>query len=99
MAKDILLTEDNEVKTANGDLVVGDGDTQNLEHLLACNTGFIKDSPLTAMNLYRLTNARFMPQDVKRDVKVQLKADKWIKEIVLFENNVLTVDAVRSENY
>lgn len=94
MARDILTNAEGDVIIAN-DLVMGDGDKQNLERMLQLTTGSLRFAPLVGPNAFRLLNSKVTTQDVVRDIKLNLEVDNWSDIEIRIEGKNIDVDAVR----
>lgn len=101
MAKDIQLNG-NDLLISGGDFVIGDSDTQHVQHIIEANPGDFRESPLLAgsVDLYR--NA---PDDELRtfenNLRKMLKVDAFrVKELAVSRVDgqlSIKVDATRNE--
>jgi hypothetical protein len=73
--KDILL-ENDKLKIANGDFVIGESDMQNLQLLIRLSQGAIKQHPLVGFGEERLLNG-VLDGRARRDIQVAVAADGY----------------------
>ncbi len=95
MFKDILLDEDGDLKISNGDFVIGDSNTQEIEALLISKKGMFKEFPLTGADLERLVKARAGQTAAIKEIKKQLVGDGFNEDDIQIDNADLTVNANR----
>lgn len=92
--KDFSLNENNDIKIANGDVVIGDSDNQHVQLLAATSAGQWKQSPSAGMGLNRfLLGESTDVTKMLHIVDVQLKADGVASKTVRFTNGQLQIDA------
>lgn len=76
MAIDILLDENDDLLfDANGELVLGDCDLQEVGIIARINKGEVKSDPLLGPNLIELINANGGATAVKQRMKIALARD------------------------
>ncbi len=75
MAKDILLTSDNDLQILNGDFVIGESLMQEVGIILQMSQGDLKSDPLIGANL--TTRIRGVKDNLKlqRHIETQLEMD------------------------
>jgi hypothetical protein len=94
MAFDILLDMDNELP--NGDIVLGDGDAQNIEALMLAPIGTFKHAPMLGIGF--IANARLSNAiQLEGDIKKALKDDNWVNEIISIDADQYYVKANRND--
>ncbi|KAB2918683.1 MAG: hypothetical protein F9K23_00670 [Bacteroidetes bacterium] len=96
-SSDIMVDSAGTPVIKNGDYVVGDSEAQHLEHLLKAFPGSYKAHPLTGIGAPAWQNARVGLGRIEGDVKLQLKADGWIKEQVLVNGTDISIQAERAD--
>ncbi|MBK5213357.1 MAG: hypothetical protein JJE55_06830 [Flavobacteriaceae bacterium] len=73
---DILLDENDDLLfDANGELVLGDCDLQEVGIIARINKGEVKSDPLLGPNLIELINANGGEAEVKQRMKIALARD------------------------
>jgi hypothetical protein len=72
---DILLGADDDLITANGDLVIGECFTQEVGALVRLNQGELKSDPLLGPSLLRMINSNANQQEVQTLLKLHLERD------------------------
>lgn len=76
MAVDILLNENDDLLfDANGELVLGESDLQEVGIIARINKGEVKSDPLLGPNLIELINANGGAAEVKQRMKIALARD------------------------
>lgn len=73
--KDILLTEDNDLKIINGDFDVGESEMQEVGLILQSTQGEWKESPLLGPNLFRFIKAKTNKAEIEREITLHLGMD------------------------
>lgn len=72
--KGILLDENSEIMIRNGSMVIGDVDTQVVEHVITAFQGEYKEVPLLGGNIKKMLNGApdpFWAGEMKRQLKAQ----------------------------
>jgi hypothetical protein len=95
-AKDFIFTDDLVIR--NGDFLVEASDGQHIEHILKADRGQFRQWPLVGVGLQRSKNASLRPQELKQEVKLQLRADNFKVKAVKVkpgDNLAIEVDAKR----
>jgi len=72
---DILLDDLDDLSILGGDLVIGDGFTQEVGLILRINQGEVKSDPLIGANLIRLIKTNVSADEMQRQVKIHLTRD------------------------
>jgi len=72
-AKDILLDENDDLQTANGDFMIGDSDEQNADLIIRSVQGNWLNSLLTGFNIWRWLKANLDKYRFERELKIQLE--------------------------
>ena len=73
--KDILLTEDNDLKIINGDFDIGESEMQEVGLILQSTQGEWKEFPLLGPNLFRFIKAKTNKAEIEREVSLHLGMD------------------------
>lgn len=97
MAKDILLDENGDLVIVNGDFVIGDSDTQEIEQLLISKKGEFKEFPLVGADIERLIKSRSGQTAAIKEIKKQLIADGFDESNIEIDKIDLTINAKRIE--
>lgn len=96
MVNDVLVDDNDDLMITGGDMVISNGEAQNLNHLLLPPPGTYKDAELAGAGLINLTNSRLVdPIQAEGIIKQHLKDDKWINETIEVSGGDFYVDAER----
>lgn len=98
---DIILDDDGELQDVNGDFKAGENDNNLLRYLVEANKGEYKEFPLAGVGINLYLNSNKNPQQIKRDIKVQLIGDVFpnpdidISEFptIKIDKTVITLDS------
>lgn len=90
--KDILLNDQYEVQTANGDFKTGDSDNQHIALILATHAGEWKQFPITGVGLDDVANDERL-NFWENKIATQLKADGLVVSRVKLTTDSLDVQA------
>ena len=74
---DILLNDAEELDFLDGDFLVGVSDQQHVKHILIANKGHYYQSPLVGLGSKDLINGDINRDELRQDIKIQLKADNY----------------------
>lgn len=75
MAKDILLTANNDLQILNGDFVIGESEMQEIGLILQSSQGEFKNEPLIGANLTTMIRGVENKEKIQRHISVQLELD------------------------
>lgn len=75
MAKDIILTEHNDLQILNGDFVISESDMQEIGLILQSSQGEFKNEPLIGANLTTMIRGVENKEKIQRHISVQLELD------------------------
>jgi len=90
--KDILFNEDLEV--LNGDFSIQESDQQHINHIMRANKGHYYQFPLIGLGGVKLINGNFRMDQLKSDIKLQLKSDNYLTlDVTLNEKNEILINA------
>lgn len=81
--KDFLMDDDYDCLIANGDFVVGESTSQEIQLHLKASKGNYYQHPLTGIGIDKYINASVSRADLKRTIRVDLEADNM--EIVTLD--------------
>ena len=95
--RDILLNQNDDLIIKNGDFLIGNSEAQNLDHLCRANIGSLKHDPLTGIGIINLAKTRIDEPKFYTNTKVQLKADGWINESIIIDQQEIEINAIRNE--
>jgi len=102
MAKDILMTIDNDLLFENGDFLVLDSGDQHIHHIIVANQGQFYQSPLLGVGIKKKENGPFDRIDLVRVIRENLQGDKFnVRRIGVTRNTdaiELDIDAVLKDN-
>lgn len=74
---DILLTDAEDLQFLGGDFLFGVSDQQHILHILKANKGHFYQNPLIGLGVEGLINANVQADELKQDIKIQLKSDNY----------------------
>jgi hypothetical protein len=94
-ATDILLDDDGDLLIVNDDFRIGLSDEQHIEDILISYPGEYKQSPLCGVNIRRAINGS-IDGVVRRDVRLNLEADGYQVNNIVFTESELSIDAKRT---
>lgn len=76
MAIDFLLDDDNDIQfDANGELVIGESELQDVALIIQTNPGEWKEDPIMGLGLPRFVKSKENQQLIERELKIQLTRD------------------------
>ncbi len=87
--KDILLTDDNDIKILNGDFDIGESEMQEVGLILQSTQGEWKEFPLLGPNLFRFIKAKTNKAEIEREVSLHLGMDN--KDFKTLKTKVETI--------
>lgn len=95
MVSDDLILDDNDNLTiANGDLVIGQSDDQNVEAIILAEKGQFYESPLLGYGITRRANGPFDKQRQRQLIRAELKRDNYkIVQLDIDDNFTVTIQA------
>lgn len=76
MAKDILLTVDNDLKIAAGDFVLDESELQEVGIILQMSQAELKSDPFIGANLTTMVRDVTNKEKIKRHIQTQLELDE-----------------------
>lgn len=88
------IDNDLSIDAQTGDFIVEESDEQHIEDIIVANTGSYKEFPLVGVGIENYINASMNPQDLERQIKIQLKADGYKvrnPKVELSPNGKLTI--------
>lgn len=100
-AYDILFeTLPNETKEdlqiLNGDFIVNKSDQMHIQHILKAYKGQYYQNPLIGLGIANYKGASLNPQELKQEIKLQLKSDNIRTTYLEVTNDfVINIDAER----
>lgn len=80
--KDILLDTDGDLLIEDGDFVIGNSDTQNVESIVHNFKGEFKEYPLVGFGVINYVKTNTSEMKFKRDLKIQLENDNYTNPII-----------------
>ncbi len=92
--QDILLDDDNNFSTEDGDFVCGDSDDQHVELLCQLQPGELKENPTVGIGLNKyLKKQNTSINEIKQAIKVGLKADSYsVSDLTIDTNGEFELD-------
>lgn len=70
------INTDNDETIDDGTFLIGDDDSDNIQTILECDQGQIKQYPLIGANIYRYVNG-IIDQEAKRKIDKHLQQDGY----------------------
>lgn len=97
MTKDIILTENLDLKIVNGDFVIGESTAQHQKILILSDKGEYKEFPMRGVGARRYLEDD-TPDNLAREIRTEFSADGMtVNKIKIGENSTIAVDAFYSE--
>ena len=97
LVKDILIGDDIEIK--NGDLVIGESDSQHIEHILTAKPGHFYQFPTLGAGVIDDLKGNKNRQSSKQNIKRNLEADNYrIRDLKItgeIKKVITQIDAIR----
>lgn len=91
--KDIILDDTGDFSILNGDLSVGESDSQHVDHIVTADLGHFRQWPLLGVGIMREIQGDFNPQELKQNIRLQLESDDYIvKQININTGEEFLVD-------
>lgn len=72
---DILLSQNDELQSLNGDFLTGDASNNYICDILSASPGHYKMAILVGANLWQFLNAKASPATIERAIRKQLESD------------------------
>jgi hypothetical protein len=95
-SQDLLINENGEIITANGDFLIGASDGQHIEQIFLLEPGELKESPLVGIGITKKING-VVDGKLRREATIQLLADGYtIPEGVQIEDIIIQINAERN---
>ncbi len=100
MEADDILTENTtakeDIRISDGDFVVNKSDQQHIQHILKADKGQYYQHPLVGLGIRNFQAASINPDELKQQIKTQLKADNYdTEEIQVSDKFIVNIDAKR----
>lgn len=93
--QDFLLNADGSMKIANGDFVIGDSESQDIELIITSQKGDWKENPLVGVGIGQLIKSRATETKIKKEIDQQLTNDGFKSIDINIEYPEVYVDANR----
>jgi hypothetical protein len=85
-AKDIIFKDD--IQFFNGDFLVGDSDTQHVEHIIKLTKGQVRNEPLLGVGIIETLNGAPNKQQLKQSIRRQLVLDNYSVDVVEVDEDI-----------
>lgn len=93
---DLLLDENGDIQfDANGELVIGEAEQQDVKLLLATRPGDWKEHPTTGIDALKFIKSREAKAALAREMNIQLSADGFLISNIDIDYPNIEVDATR----
>lgn len=93
---DLLLDENGDIQfDANGELVYGEAEQQDVELILATRPGDWKEHPTTGVDIQRFVKSREAQATIAREITIQISDDGFKVSKVKVNYPNIEVDATR----
>lgn len=90
MAKDILLTEDNQPVIVNGDFRIGESELQEVSFILQLRQGELKNDPVLGVNMQHFIRSKENRTAIERKLKIHLERDGKRYDDIIDKLNIIT---------
>lgn len=78
LVQDILLNDDYDLQTANGDLLVGFSDEQHLALITIMDLGHLKENPFLGIGINKYLGSSENPNVIKSISKQMYESDNYV---------------------
>lgn len=92
MAKDIALTDNDDLLFENGDLIITEADNIHIEHILKSEQGYWKQHPLIGAGIRRSLNG-FVGTKQLQNIRIQLQTDGFKVNEINYIQGKLIIEA------
>jgi len=93
MYKDFITDSDGDITIQNGDILVGNSDSQHVEHIVIADKGHYRQHPLLGVGLLRYMNGNINPVALEQEIQMNLESDNYIvNEIQIDPNDLAQID-------
>lgn len=93
--QDILLDDDNEVRSLRGDFLIGDSDAQHVQHIFEATKGNFLEHPTIGVGITEYKNGNISLAELTKRARMELQKDGYAVNRVSFEGDQIFVDAKR----
>lgn len=80
--KDFALDANSDLVIENGDFVLEFSDNTHIEHIIAANTGYYKESPTVGVGIKTYLKTAGTAAEIERLISIQLEADRYLLDEV-----------------
>lgn len=98
--KDFRTDSDGDLVFSDGDVFVGQSDSQHVEHILIADKGHYRQFPLLGVGIIRYVKGNINPVALEQEIITNLESDNFtINEITIDPNDLaqINIDAQRKE--
>ena len=96
ISKDFILDNNNDLSIANGDLVIGQSDDQNIQAILQAEKGQFYQFPLLGYGVTRRLYGPFNINEERRDIRQELARDNYrVTRLEINDGPEIYVDAIK----
>lgn len=93
---DILVDSGGDLIVQNGDLVTGDAQAQDIQHIVQSQKGAWTQFPLIGVGIRSRLSGPVSLEEIRRDVRLNLKADGFtVNRVDAKDNGDVQIDAQR----
>jgi len=90
---DILVNKEGDLELSGGDIVTGDSQTQDIEHIMLAQKGQFTQFPLIGVGIRQRLNGPLKPAALKRDIRIDLESDGFNVNSIDISEGQVQVDA------
>lgn len=86
LVQDILLDDNWDLETANGDLIVGASDLQHLALITEMDLGHLKESPFLGVGIRQYLGGNTPVNQIKAKAQQMYEADNYTVDLINVQN-------------
>jgi len=90
--QDILLDNDNQVRTLRGDFLVGDSDQQHAQSIIEANKGNFLAAPTLGVAIVEYKNGSISSTELSQRVRFELQKDGYRVNTIKVNDFDITLD-------
>jgi hypothetical protein len=94
-SRDIILNEDNEIQFFSGDFLIGDSDSQHIQHIIEATKGNFLENPTVGVNITEYKNGNVTHDEISKRIRVELQKDGYYLNAIQVNQDEIKLDAQR----
>lgn len=90
---DIITDENGDIQIVNGDIKIGESDSQHIEHIMIAGKGQFRQFPLIGVGIQNMINGTPNRQLLRQTIQLQLESDGYnVRAITISPTNALNIN-------